>query len=254
MQMQDNKMEIKNSGIKNEIDMVELFMVIKGNWKVLFRTVFIVVAIGFTYAYYKSDVYRAEVVLMVSGSSTNSPSRLESSEVSLNQKLVSTYTEIAQSSSIMRNVTQKLDLQNSPESLARRVEVSPVGMTELIKISYLDENPQKAALIVNHVSEEFMVKIKSVMRFDNLKIVESARIPVNPESKKTKLIVAISGMIGILLGILEVLWSEYYQNKIKNPDDIEKLMECQVLANIPDYSLVKMDKNSYKSKKNKVKS
>lgn len=252
--MQNNKMESKNSGIRNEIDMVELFMVIRENWKILFRTVFIIVAIGFTYSYYKPDIYRAEVVLMVSGSSTSSPNRLESSEVSLNQKLVSTYTEIAQSSSIMRNVTQKLDLKNSPESLAKRVEVSPVGMTELIKISYLDENPQKAALIVNHVSEEFMVKIKSVMRFDNLKIVESARIPVNPESKKTKLIVAIAGMIGILLGILEVLWSEYYQNKIKNPDDIERLMECQVLANIPDYSLVKMEKNKDKPKKIKVKS
>ncbi|ADO82606.1 YveK family protein [Ilyobacter polytropus] len=248
--MQDNnKKEREKNEIRKEIDMVELFMIVKQNWKVLFRTIFIMVALGFTYSYYKADTYKAEVILMVSGSNLISPDRLENSQVSLNQKLVSTYTEIAQSSSIMRDVVQKLDLKNSPESLARKVEVAPVGMTELIKISYEDENPQKAALIVNHVSEEFMIKIKSVMRFDNLKIIESSRVPVNPESKKTKLIIAISMIIGILLGIFEVMWGEYYQNKIKNPEDIERLLDCQVLANVPDYSTVKLDKKSNELKK-----
>uniref|UniRef100_UPI003566F7AB YveK family protein n=1 Tax=Ilyobacter sp. TaxID=3100343 RepID=UPI003566F7AB len=185
-----------------------------------------------------------------------SAERLESSDVSLNQKLVSTYTEMARSASMMKTVTQKLDLEDSPDSLSGRVRVSPVGMTELIKISYYDVNPQKAALVANQVSEEFIIKIRSVMSFDNLKIIESARVPSNPESKGTKLIVAITIMIGFILGILEVLWREYYQNKLKNPDDIERILGCQILANIPDYSSVKLDKYSdrpVKSKKVKVK-
>jgi capsular polysaccharide biosynthesis protein len=249
--MKDTKTDKEEVQLKNEIDAIELFFVIKEHWTVLFRTIFIMVAIGFTYAYYKSDTYKAEVLMMVSSSNISSAQGLESSDVSLNQKLVSTYTEIARSVSIMKNVAQKLDLENSPESLAGRVRVSPVGMTELIKISYYDENPQKSSLVVNQISEEFIVKIKSVMSFDNLKIIENAGIPLNPEPKGTKLIVIITGMIGLILGVLEVLWREYYQNKLKNPEDIERILGCQLLASIPDYYDVKLDKYSDKVKKSK---
>ncbi len=254
--MQEDKTKNESNKLRTEIDAIELFFAVKEHWTILLRTVFVLVAIGFTYAHYKADTYRAEVVLMVSSSNMGSPDRLESSDVSLNQKLVSTYTEIAQSPSIMRTVAQNLDLGNSPESLAGRVRVYPVGMTELIKISYYDENPQKAALVANQVSEQFIVKIRSVMSFNNLKIIENARVPVNPESKGTKLIVAITIMIGVILGVLEILWREYYQNKLKKPDDIERILGCQILANIPDYSVVKLDKYSdelKKSKKIKVK-
>lgn len=248
--MEENKFSNEEVKIRTEIDVIELFFVIKEHWKVFIRTIFILVSLGFTYSHYKIDTYRAETLLMVASSDT-SPNRLQSSQVSLNQKLVSTYTEIASSVSIMKNVTQKLDLENSPDSLAKRVKVLPVGMTELIKITYSDNNPQKAALVVNEVSEEFIIKIRSVMSFDNLKIIESARVPVYPEPKGTKLIIAISIMIGVILGVLEVLWREYYQNKLKNPEEIERVLGCQILANVPDYSVVKIDKDPDNTKKSR---
>lgn len=224
-------------GDEDEIELMDLFFILVRRWKLIMFIAIPVVALGLAFAMTRPSIYSAEATLMVSSGQIYSINNLDNAEISKNQKLVSSYTEIARSKSIMRNVISKLDLDEEPESIAKLVKVTPIDDTEFIKISYRDRNPQRAALLTNEVAEEFISKIKKVMSFENLKIIEKAEVPNKPLPKKRSLIVAISIVLGMMLGVFVAFMLEFLHSKLRKPEDMEKIMGCSVLANIPDFNI-----------------
>lgn len=227
-------------GDEDEIELMDLVFILIRRWKLIVMVAIPVIALGLAFAMTRPSVYSAEATLMVSSGQIYSINNLDNAEISKNQKLVSSYTEIARSKSIMRNVISKLDLDEEPEAIAGLVKVTPVEDTEFIKISYKDKNSQRAALLTNEVAEEFISKIKKVMSFENLKIVEKAEVPEKPLPKKRALILAISIVLGGMLGVFVAFMMEFLHSKLRKPEDIEKIMGCSVLANIPDFNIEKI--------------
>ena len=220
----------------DEIELMDLVFILIRSWKLIIGTAIPVIVLGVVFAMTRPDIYKSEATLMVSSGHIYSVSNLDSGEISRNQQLVTSYTEIARSKSIMRDVIAKLDLDMSPEQVASLVEVTPVEETEFIKISYTDKNPQRAAMLVNEVSNQFMNKIKQVMHFENLNIVEKARVADKAEPKKRSIIVAVSLVLGMMLGVFIAFMMEFLHSKLRKPEDMEKILGCSVLANIPDFS------------------
>jgi capsular polysaccharide biosynthesis protein len=233
-------------GNEDEIELMDLVFILIRSWKLIILTALPVIILGLTFAMTRPNIYSAEATLMVSSGQIYSINNLDNAEISKNQKLVSSYTEIARSKSIMRNVIKKLDLEEEPETIARLVKVTPVEDTEFIKISYRDGNPQRAALLTNEVAGEFISKIKKVMSFENLKIIEKAEVPRNPLPKKRALILAISIVLGGMLGVFVAFIKEFLHSKLRKPEDIEKIMGCSVLANIPDFNIEKIGEDDEK--------
>lgn len=221
--------------IQDNLTLMELLFIIGRKWKLIIATIVVTTLLGITITLLRPHLYEAEVTLMVSNGQTYSLERLGNDEISRNQRLVSTYAEIARSKSIMLNVIRNLDLEMSPEEISKLVRMNPVEETELIKISYRDQNPQKAAMLVNEISEEFIQKISEVMSFENLKIVERATIPEKAISDM-KIVVGITSIIlGTLLGVFLAIVSEFLYGKLRKPEDIERIMGCQILASLPKY-------------------
>jgi len=227
-------------GDEDEIELMDLVFILIRRWKLIVMVAIPVIVLGLAFAMTRPSVYSAEATLMVSSGQIYSINNLDNAEISKNQKLVSSYTEIARSKSIMRSVIRKLDLDEEPEEVAKLVKVTPVEDTEFIKISYKDKNSQRAALLTNEVAEEFISKIKKVMSFENLKIVEKAEVPEKPLPKKRALILAISIVLGGMLGVFIAFMMEFLHSKLRKPEDIEKIMGCSVLANIPDFNIEKI--------------
>jgi len=239
--MSNSKIKMKEEfwdidSYQENITLVELLFIISRKWKLIIITTILTVAIGISITLLRPRLYEAKVTLMVSSGQIYSLEKLGNDDILRNQRLMSTYAEIARSKSIMLNVIKNLDLEMDPEEISKLVKMTHVEETELIKISYRDQNPQKSAMLVNEVAEEFIDKISEVMSFQNLKIVEKARIPDKAVPDK-KLIVAIASMIlGGLLGIFLALVTEFLSGKLRKPEDIERIMDCQILANLPKYN------------------
>ena len=219
----------------DEIELMDLLFILIRRWKTIVAIAVPVLIIGLTYAVLKPAMYKAETTLMVSSGQIYSVEKLDNSEISKNQKLVSSYTEVARSKGIMKNVIKRLGLDAEPETIAKLVKVTPIEETEFIKISYTDRNARKATLMVNEVSKEFMLKIRDLMNFENLKIVEKAEIPTKPESRKRVLIVAISGVLGIMLGVFGAFLMEFIYSNVRKPEDLQNIMGCKIIANVPDF-------------------
>ncbi len=229
---ENNSLNLKN--IRDEEFVMDHFFLLLRKWKLITLITLLLTIAGVSFIMSRPLLYKAEATLIVS-SGDYSVETLGNDEITRNQRLVSTYAEIARSKHIVSNVIRKLDMEVDPEKVVKTLKMEPVGETELIKISYRDKNPQIAAIMVNEISKEFIQKIREVMIFQNLKVVERAEIPNKALPKKTGFFALIFLISGFFLGTFIVILQEFLYGKLKDPRDFEAIMEAQVLANIPNF-------------------
>ncbi|MDP0506682.1 MAG: Wzz/FepE/Etk N-terminal domain-containing protein [Fusobacterium sp. JB019] len=218
---------------EDEIDLVDLIFVMIRRWKLIVLTIIPVIIIGFFFALTRPSVYQAETTLMVSSGMASVG--IDNSDISLNQKLVITYSEVAKSKSILRRVINKYDLETTPENLAGAISISPVSDTEIIKLSYKNGDPQLAASVTNEFAKEFMNKVVEVMNIRNVKVVEPAEIPTHALPKKRAIILAAFVILGVMLGMGLAFIVESIHKKLRKPSEIESILGAPMLGMIPKF-------------------
>lgn len=77
--------------------------------------------------------------------------------------------------------------------------------------------------------------IAASIRSNNISIVERAvapRAPVHPDKRR---IAAVAMMLGLALGVGLVFGRDYFDNTIKDPEEIERYFHADLLASVPRY-------------------
>ncbi|MEG0135465.1 MAG: Wzz/FepE/Etk N-terminal domain-containing protein [Cetobacterium sp.] len=223
---------------EDEIDLLEIVMIVRRHIKVIIAIAAIFLCLGVGFAMSRVATYKSTTTLIVSSGNYYNAKNLDSGELSLNQKLATTYTEVAKSPSVLNSVIKRLDLDMKTNQLSKLISINSVEDTELIKITAIDKDPVMAMRIANEVAAEFTQKVKEVMTFENIKVVEPAEIPEVPESRKRALIVAIAGILGGMLGTFMVLLIEMFHSKLRRPKDIENILGASILTHVPLYEQI----------------
>lgn len=222
---------------ESELDLIDLIHILLRRWKLISLIGIPIFIGGVIFAFTRPTVYKGEITLMVSNGKNYSVVSIDGSEITTNQKLVTTYAEVAKSKLLMKRLITKYDLESTPENLSREINVNPIEDTELIKINYIDKDKQMAAAVANEIGNEFVQRIKEIMNFQNLKIVERAEIPEEPLPNKRKLILVVSGVLGLLGGVFTGFLVEFLHSKLRKPKDIESILKCPMLGMIPEFNL-----------------
>ncbi len=157
---------------------------------------------------------------------------IEYSDIQLNQKLISTYAEIAKSHKVMDQVKLNLNLDDSYGLLSSYVNVSMLRDTEIIKVSVVHTNPVTASTLANETANVFMETVTELMKIDNVQVVDEAKTPANPIKPNVKMNLAISLVLGVMIGIFIAFVLEAFDNSLKTPADVEKL-GLKVIGMIP---------------------
>ena len=167
-------------------------------------------------------------------------------EVTLNQKLVSTYSELVKSKNVLRQVINNLKLKDLEEDeLRKNVTVSSVKDTELIEITVTNKNAEYAHQIANEVAKVFTKKVSEIYNINNVHVVDEAEVSDVPYNINHVKDIIIFMFIGIVIASMYVLISNMLDTTVKASEDIEKKINLPVLAVIPVY-----DFNSKGGKKN----
>ncbi len=196
----------------------------------------VIYTMGFTIPMYSSST---TLVLATSGNQDLSKEALITSatatELTVNSKLVSTYSELVKSKNILRQVISNLNIKIDENELRKNVKVSSVKDTELIEITVKDENPSYSAQIANEIAKVFTDKVKEIYNIENVQIVDEAEAADNPSNINHKKDVLISAIIGLAVSIFYVLLVNMLDTTVKTPEDIENAIKLPVLASIPVY-------------------
>lgn len=220
-----------------EIDLKEMFNIFwtKKLQMILIILGFIVVGIIYT-SEFTIPMYKASTTLVLASSEDtekNVNTTITATDITINSKLVSTYSELVKSKNILREVISNLGIQIEEDLLRKHVKVTAVKNTELIEITVEDENPSTAAKIANEIANVFTGKVKEIYNINNVQIVDEAEIAGAPSNiNYVKSAILFAG-IGLAVAVMYVIVANMFDTTIKTAEDIEKNFEVPVLASIP---------------------
>ena len=207
----------------------------------IFITIGVVYSLGFVVPKYQSTT----MLLLATNSSSDSTS-ITTTDITVNSKLVSTYSDLVKSDKVIRQVISNLAIDADEEDIRKNVSVTAKSDTEIIEINVKNEDPVLAAKIANEISKVFIDSIiKEYYGMDNVYVVDEAEIETEPYNVNHIKDVAIFAFVGIVVASMYVLIVNMLDTTIKSSEDIEKITGLTVLASIPIYEAID-DKNKRK--------
>lgn len=225
-----------------EIDLKDLFQTF-WNKKIhilLITLIFIVIGIIYTIGFV-TPMYTSSTTLVLAASDKTTDTNkqagtITTTDVTLNSKLVATYSELVKSKNVLRQVISNLGIKVNEEDLRNNIAVSSVKETELIEITVSNENASYAAKIANEIAKVFTAKVGEIYNINNVHVVDEAEISTNPSNINHAKDIVIFAFIGLVISVMYVLIANMLDTTVKTQEDIEKAIKIPVLANIPIYN------------------
>jgi len=205
--------------------------------KVFLRNVFIIIPfalIGIVMGNYVSSIttplYRSYADLFISTPVSAVDIGLLATGSTFSQERVKSYTQIISAPSTLQPVIDKLELNITPQALAGRVSASAPSETVVIRLTVVDENPQRAAAIANEVGKQFALTAES-LELPQMDLTSPVKVtvvrpavaeygPVSPKINTNRL---LGATFFLLLAFLFFLIKYSLDSTIKNVTDLRGL-------------------------------
>ena len=237
-----------------ELDLRELFNMFWSKKIEIVIITLIFVIIGGVYSYmFTTPKYKSSTTLVLAtlndttiGKTTTAASgeAITQTELTLNSNLVSTYSELVKSKSVLREVISNLNLNDiNEDQLKKNVSVTAVKDTELIEISVSSTNSTYPSKIANEIAKVFTAKVAEIYNINNVHVVDKAEVSKTPYNINHIKDIIIFAFIGVVIAAAKILLMNMLDNTVKTEQDIEHATGMMVLAQIP-----KINENNKKGK------
>ncbi|MGM0843656.1 MAG: YveK family protein [Bacillota bacterium] len=206
-------------------------------------TALAVITSGIVSYFVLTPIYQSSTQLLVNQAKSEQAG-FDANDIRTNLEIINTYNVIMKSPAILDKVSENLDME--PGSLSEKITVGSENQSQVVNVSVTDPDPQRAALIANEVASVFQEEIPSIMNVDNVSILSQAVVGdrVSPIKPNPILNIAIALVVGLMAGVGLAFLLEYFDNTLKNEQDIERALELPVLGAVTTIDDVKMEKNS----------
>lgn len=224
-----------------ELDLKDLFNIFWAKRVHIILLIAIFVVIGFIYSYiFLTPEYQSvtSILLAKSNASTSddTSAAMTTSDVTLNQQLVSTYSALVTSESVLTQVINNLGIDKTVADLENNITVVAIDDTEIIEVQVVDEDPEMARRIASEVANVFINRIAiEYYNMDNVYIVDEAKAPEEPYNINHIKDLVIFAAIGFVVACVYVLIANMLDTTVKSKEDIEKKLGLTVLTTIPIY-------------------
>lgn len=225
-----------------ELDLKELFFMF---WNkkleiILITLMFVAVGIGYSYFFVKPE-YTSTTSLVLAQSSSSGQTgdgAISATDLTMNSKLVSTYSELIKRKAILGQVCENLNIPDSNiQELRGKIKVNSAKNTEIIEISVTNKDPNKATAIANEIAKVFGEKIVEIYNISNVYLLDRAEANAVPSNINHMKDVVIFAFIGLVIAAVYVLIANMLDNTIKTEQDVEATTELLVLSSIPNYDV-----------------
>lgn len=214
-----------------EINLIEVLEYYKNKLIWILASILVVILLGniFTIAT-RVPMYKSNTTILLVGSNE----KVNQNDVSLNNNLVPTYSEIIKSRNVLNQVIKNLNLDYSVEELSDSITVGTKTGTQIITVSVSNKDSKRAKDIANEVSIVFAKEIKDLYKLDNVAIIDNAveaEKPYNLTYLKDNVIYFGIGLV-LSCGIIFIMF--YFDTTIKSAESIEEKLGLTVLGVVPE--------------------
>ena len=221
-----------------ELDLKELFSMFWAKKIQIALLIAIFIVIGFIYSFVLLEPkYQSTTSILLAGSNSSQEddnTGITSTEMTLNQNLVSTYSELIKSKNILSEVIENLGIDKSEDALKANITVSEVEDTDLIQISVVDEDPTLAQRIAKEIAIVFIEKVANgVYKINNAQVWDAAEVPEVPYNINHAKDLLIFAAAGLVVACIYVLIANMLDTTVKSKEDIERKLGLTVLTSMP---------------------
>lgn len=229
-------------GMRGHMTLQDYFQSLKSHWIVI--VVLMLVGGGSAYGYSQlvDPEYRAEAQVMVIPTRGESTSELLQGSNYV-QSLVQTYTLLVVSPTVLDPVIGEVGLDETPNRLARRVDVNVPLNTVVIEIGVTDADGEIAQKTANAIAEELAVAVREVSPVGaedepavRIETISPARTPTVPVSPNTRMNVAAGAAAGLGLGVVFAVLRRRLATRITTGRSLSEVTEVALLGEIPESS------------------
>lgn len=220
-----------------ELDLKDYLEIIKKRvWLILAFVIICTLTTGIVSFWFIQPVYEASTKLIVNKSNeTQGLNPLNTDTINTNLRLIDTYKEVIKTPRIMDKVVKDYPQFNlTTQQLIDLVKVSSVNNTQVMTLIVQDRSYEKAANIVNAVSKVFQSEIPSIMKVDNVSLLNEAQLTDKPAPVKPnpKLNIAIGFVVSLMVAIGLAFLLEYLDDTVKNEEDVKQILGLPTLSMI----------------------
>ena len=217
------------------IDLTEILSAVRQH---LLELIFVTLAaalVGFTASKFLMNPKYDSSALMIVNTRQDVNANVTSDQINSATKLVSTYSIIIKSDTVLQQVIDNLGLNLTYAQLNKRVTVAAVDDTQVMRITVQSDSPEWARQVCEQIITVAPDVIKEAVEAGSVKVISNASLatePVSPNIKKNTMLAAAVGFV-LVIGIivLQVL----LDNKINTEEDVTKYLDMTVLGVIPQY-------------------
>ena len=217
------------------IDLTEILSAVRQH---LLELIFVTLAaalVGFMASKFLMTPKYDSSALMIVNTRQDVNANVTSDQINSATKLVSTYSIIIKSDTVLQQVIDNLGLNLTYAQLNKRVTVAAVDDTQVMKITVQSDSPEWARQVCEQIITMAPDVIKEAVEAGSVKVISNPSLatePVSPNIMKNTMLAAAVGFV-LVIGIivLQVL----LDNKINTEEDVTKYLDMTVLGVIPQY-------------------
>ena len=217
------------------IDLTEILSAVRQHLLELIFVTLVAALVGFTASKFLMNPKYDSSALMIVNTRQDVNANVTSDQINSATKLVSTYSIIIKSDTVLQQVIDNLGLNLTYAKLNKRVTVAAVDDTQVMKITVQSDSPEWARQVCEQIITVAPDVIKEAVEAGSVKVISNASLATEPVSpnimKNTMLAAAVGFVLVISIIVLQVL----LDNKINTEEDVTKYLDMTVLGVIPQY-------------------
>lgn len=226
------------------ISLQELFKIVWNNKILIVFVTAWVVVLGVLYTFVVvTPKYTANASVMIQVS-VGEEVQSEQQALYIADRLRGTYQQFIVSSSVLSSVKEDIPELSGTSigAIKNSISISSPDDALIIYIRVENESPELAQEIVNQLIENSIAIANDtendganafIYLQNRLILLDAASLPTAPSSPNKMLNVVISVILGGIVALGVVFVKEFFNNKFKTADELERYLNVKVLASVP---------------------
>ena len=225
---------MENEGYET-VDLLEVLNAVRQHLLAVILTTVILAGVGFGVSKFLITPQYEASALMIVNTRQDTSATVTSDQINSATKLVSTYSIILKSDTVLNQVIENLGLNMDYQQLANRVTVSAVDDTQVMKVTVTSDNPEWARQVCEQITQISPDVILEAVEAGSVKVISKASISPEPVSPNVSRNTARGAVAGLVISVGIVFLMVLLDNKINNEEDVSKYLDLTVVGVIPEY-------------------
>lgn len=220
--------------MEEEISLIEIGQVLAKRWKLMIFLPLIAALItyGASQFLFSPEYESSATLLVLPFTETVEGSGVVRHDVESTRQVVESCKQLTLSTESMQRIIGELSLNLTANELRESIDIK-VG--DVTTIAVIDNNPNQAYAIAEHVTQVMMSFITDTARLDNVQLLNPAQVPTRPVNQRGVLNMAVAFVLAFMVAVALAFLFEHLDNTIKTSEDVQKYLGVPVLGVIPDF-------------------